>query len=894
MRILAYLRNLFRKRHVDEDLDAEVRSYAEMLAEEKMRDGMNPQGAKREARIELGGVEQVKERVREARAGAYIDSLLQDIRYGARLLRKNPGFTFVTVLTLALGIGANTAMYSFVDAALFKPPPVKSPGEIVNIYSTEAKDESGFNYAPLSYPDYKDFRDQSLSFAGLIGYAQNGVAIEGSEDSEIIPAEVVTENYFYALGVKPVIGRTFDPAPNHAPGDNPEAVLSYRLWQRKFGAAPGIIGRKLLLNGNSVEVVGVAPPEFLGLFRGISPDIWLPIMTDSALHLGDPVEDRGSQWLWTAGRLRPGVPTAQAQSELATIAAQLEKAYPKSNKDRSAKVFRADNVKILPDIDAAVSATAYVLLGFVGLVLLIVCANLSGIFLARASSRRKEIAVRMALGAGRLRLIRQMLTESILLSALGGVCALVLTAAFNRGLTRLLSGTMPLPIPVHFALGLDLNMRVLVYTAAMGVGATLSFGLIPALRISRGTLPSALQEETGKSTVSRRKHRTLGALVVAQVAISLLLLICAGLSVRSLLNANRVNPGFEASGVATASFVPSATGYTDAQVNTFYRQLAERVQALPNVSSVSFTERIPLTFAIQISAIAPQGQDTGPLETWSHVDRGSVGPGYFQTMRIPIMKGREFNEQDTATSPLVAIVNEILANRFWPGQDAVGRKIRFGEDEHYYEVVGIAHDGKYRTLGESPRPFAYRPLAQGQNHDYILLARVSGDPRPMLAAIRGEARALDARMPVMTLQTLEQRTSVSLLLPRAAGALFGLFGVLGLILASVGLYGVISYTASQRTHEIGIRMALGARPSEILQLIVRQGLMLTLTGVLIGTAAALVVTRVLSVMLYGISAQDPATFVGVSLLLIFIALVACYVPARRAIKVDPMVALRYE
>jgi predicted permease len=887
------IRNLFQRRRADEALDAEVRGYVDMLAEEKMSAGMNPEEARRAARIEAGGVEQVKESAREIRAGIWLEIFLQDLRYAARMLRKNPGFTAIAVLTLGLGIGANTAIFSFIDAILYKPLPVTAPEQLVDLYNFEGKNVTDINYMPLSFPDYQDLRDQNHSFSSVMAYADTLVAIQGAEESQIVGAEAVTENYFETLGVKPFLGRAFDPSPKHAPGDDPEVVLSYTIWKRMFAADPNIVGRTLVINATSMTVVGVAPSDFFGAFRGISPDLWLPLSMDAALHLYDPMNDRGSNWLLSLGRLKPGVTVAQAQAELATIAAQLEKEYPKTNKDRLIKILPANQVKFQPDIDTAVSATSYVLLGLVALVLLIACANLAGMLLARAAGRSKEIAVRMALGAGRLRLIRQMLTESLLLSFLGGLCALLLTVAFNRALTRLLE-SINLPVPIHIALGLDVNARVLGYTIAMVVGTTLLFGMIPALRASRGAIPSAMNEQGRSSTGSRKKHRTLNVLVVSQIAISLLLLICAGLSFRSLRNAYRVSPGFDPAGVATATFIPSRNGYTRMQIDSFYRQLGDRIRALPGVSSLAFAASLPLNLTIQVAACAPQGQDSQPLEKWPHLDRSIVGPNYFKAMRIPILQGREFAERDDGAAPPVVIVNEAAAKQFWPGQNPLGQKVRFGGEDKYSEVVGVARDGKYRTLGEAQRAFVYRPLAQGGNTDWILIVRIAGDPRPVTGEIREIARQLDSKIPMLHLQTLEERTAISLLLPRTGAAFFGLFGLLGLVLASVGLYGVIAYTASQRTHEIGIRMALGVRPRQILELIIRQGLTLAAFGVVIGLGGAFAATRVLSVMLYGVSARDPLTFAGISLVLILIAILACYIPARRAMSVDPMVALRYE
>ncbi len=890
-RLKNLFRNIFAKQHSDRELDDEVHSYVDLLANEKIREGMGSAEARRVAQLELGGVEQVKEQVREVRAGAWLDSLFQDLRYGARMLRKNPGFTAIAVLTLALGIGANTAIFSIVNALLFQPLPVNSPSELVDVYTTTSGEL--INYAPMAYPDYKDFRNQNTTLAGLAAFVPNFVALEHEGESQMVTIEAASGNYFDLLGVKPFLGRTFDASSDQVDAALPVAVLSYSTWQRRFHADPQIVGKTIVANGNVLTIIGVAPQNFNGLLRGLAPGLWVPLSMDSALHLGDPMDDRGSQWLFVTGRLKSGVRLQQVQAELSTIADRLTREYPITNKGRTTGVLAASKVKFIPDVDQALYATAGVLLAFVGLVLLIACANIAGMLLARASTRRREIALRLALGAGRFRLIRQLLTESLLLALLGGAGGLLLTALFNKLFTGFLEN-INLPIPVEFGLGLRIDVRVFAFTLTVITAATLLFGLIPAWKTSRVSLTSALKEASGSVSGGRAKHRMLGALVVGQVAISLLLLICAGLTLRTLLNSFRADPGFTSSGVATASIYPSLAGYDQAKASPVYRQFTDRIRALPGVLSVALAERLPLTLEMQISPCAQEGKDTVPIEQWRHLDRGAVGPGYFSTMRIAIMAGRDFTEMDTVKSPLVAVVNQTLAKDFWPGRDPIGQKLRFGTDEKYYEVVGVAHDGNYRLLGESPRPFVYRSVQQIQNPDLILLARVVGDSRPVYTAIREVARQIDAKIPVMKLESLEDKTSIALLPSRACAAVFGLLGMIGLLLASVGLYSVISYTASQRTHEIGIRMALGARPREVLQLVLRQALLLTFIGVAIGLATALAATRVLSVMLYGISARDPLTFSAVVILLIVVALAACWIPARRAMHVDPMVALRHE
>ena len=889
-RMKSLWRNIFAKHRNDRELDAELRSYLDQLAEEKMRMGLTPEEARRAARIELGGLEQVKENVREVRAGAWLDSLLQDLRYGARMLRKNPGFTAVAVLTLALGIGANTSIFSIVNALLFQPLPVHAPSELVDIYTTTAGDL--INYAPMSYPDYKNFRAQSSTLTGLAAFAPDFVALEHQDDSEMVGVEEASENYFDVLGVKPFLGRTFDALQDETAG-YPVAVLSYSTWQRRFGADPRIVGRTLVANGSVLTIIGVAPENFHGMLRGLAPALWVPLSMNSPLHLANPMDDRGSQWLFVTGRMKPSVSVQQTQVELNTIADQLTREYPNTNKGRTVGVLAASKVKTFPDADEALFATSYVLLAFVALVLLIACANIAGMLLARASTRRREIALRLTLGARQFRLVRQLLTESLLLASFGGTFGLFLTALLNKVLTRLLQD-IHLPLPVEFGLGLRVDVRVFAFTLGVVTVATLLFGLIPAWKTSRVVLNSALKEDSGTLSGGRAKHRMLGALVVGQVAISLLLLICAGLTFRTLLNAFRADPGFSSSGVATTSIYPSLAGYDKQKSEAFYHQLTDRIRVLPGVESVALADRLPLTLLMQIDTCAPQGRDSGPNEHWEPVDRAGVGPGYFPTMRIPILAGREFADTDTPKSPHVVVVNQTLAKEFWPGKDPIGQSLRFKAEDTYSEVVGVVRDGKYRLLGESPRPFIYRPAQQTESPDMILLVRASGDPRPVYSAIRDEARQIDVKIPVMKFESLEEKTSIALLPSRACAIVFGLLGSIGLILASVGLYGVISYTASQRTHEIGIRMALGAEPFEVLRLVLGEGLSLTFIGVIIGLAGAVAVTRVLSLVLYGVSARDPLTFTAVVILLMVVTLAACWIPARRAMRVDPMIALRHE
>ena len=882
------IRNWRRRRRADAELDEEVRGYAAMVAEEKIRGGADAHEARREANMELGGVEQVKQQTREARAGHFLETLWQDVRYGARMLGKNRGFTFVAVVTLALGIGANTAIFSVINSFLFKPLPVRAPQELVDVYNTPSKDEHAvLDYTPLAYPDFVDFRDQSKLLSGLLAYAPTQLALDRGGDSRMIPAEEVTGNYFRELGVRMGLGSGFEEAQDRAPGADAQAVLSYAMWQNQFASDPNIVGKTIALNGHPMTVAGVTSPDFHGLMRGVAPKLWVPISMDSVLHLGNPVKDRGSQWLLVMGRLKTDVSIRQAQAELEAIAKQLARTYPDSNRERGAVLLPASQVKIIPEADKMLSATSVVLLGFAGLILLIACANIAGMLMARATDRRREIAIRAALGGGRLRLVRQLLTENLLLSVIGGAAALVVTSLLNSSLSQALMN-LNTSLPVGFGLTIDIDGRVLAFTAATVLGTTFLFGLIPSLSTSKRGLAEALKQEGGAATGSRSKHRLLNALVVGQLTISLMLLICAGLSLRSLWNASRVNPGFDVSNLATANFNVSLAGYDATQANAFYERLISRILALPGVTTASETDRLPLTFNVEISGYALAGttQPNSPVPT------ATVNRDYFQTMRIPILRGRAFDDRDKPKSTPVLIVNEALANRFWPRQDPIGKLVSHNGKK--YEVVGVAADGKYVTLGESPRPYVYLSMRQSEISNRILIARTLGNPATALASIRQIAKQLDPNIPVTNLETVQQATSVSLLLPRAGGVVFGLFGLLGLILASMGLYGVIAYTVAQRTHEIGIRIALGASHRQIARLVMGRGLVIVLSGVVLGLACAFALTRVLSILLYGISATDPLTFAVVVIVLTFVGVIACYVPARRAVRVDPLVALRHE
>jgi len=825
-----------------------------------------------------------------------------DLRSALRMLVKNPGFTIAAVLTMAIGIGLNSAVFSVVNAVLFRPLPVEAPEELVNVYTVTPNEF--LSHLPWAYPDFEDLRAQNASFSDVMAYSFTPVALEHAGESELIFAETVTGNYFDALGVRPVVGRAFTADDDRRGEARQVAVLSHASWQRRFGGDPGVVGADVRLNGRVFTVLGVAPEGFNGLMRGLAPELWLPfenirsfdlalagvnIQDDDAGPQLNRLDDRARRWHWVSARLAPGVTPEQAAAEVATLGVRLAQEYPDSNEDRAFTALPASSVRVMPGVDQVLYTASFVVMGLVALVLLIACANLANMLLARTLSRRKEIATRLALGASRGRIARQLLVEGLALALLGGALGLALALASNKAL-----GVLELPLPVQLVLDLAVDVRVVAFTFAMAALTAVVFGMAPAREATRADLAAALHEDARGSIGSVGRRRLRNALVVAQVALSLLLLICAGLSVRSARNAHSIDPGFNPAGVATAQFSPSLQGYDRARTEDFYRRLAERLEGQPGVRSVSYAASLPLTFEIRIEGVAAEGKDAAPTEEWPVVDVGDVAPGYFETLGIPVLRGRGFSEHDTADAPGVAVVNETLAARFWPGEEALGKRLRVDGEEPYFEVVGVARDGKYRTLGEDPRPYLYRPVAQNFSDRQIVLVRGEGDARALLPSIRQAVRELDDKMAMTGLEPLEQAMSSSLLLPRFGATLFGLFGVIGLLLAAVGLYGVMAYAVSQRTHEIGVRVAMGARRVDVLGMVVRQGLKLTAAGVVLGVAGAAVVTRSLESVLYGVSATDAVTFAGVSLFLVAVALASCYVPARRASRVDPVVALRSE
>jgi predicted permease len=809
------------------------------------------------------------------------------------MLLKNPGFTLIAVVTLALGVGANSLIFSLVNALLLRPLPVEKPEQLAAVHTS---DFSSTQYGGSSYPDYVDFRDRNQVFSGTVAYMPTAFSLNVDGANERAFGEVVSGNYFSTLGVKPALGRGFLPEEDRTPGERAVVVIGHKLWKNRFGGDPAVVGRAIKLNGHSFTIIGVAPEKHSGLIRGIGSDLWVPaMMMKQAAPGGDYLVERGARGFLVMGRLKPGVTLDQAQADFRRIAEQLFKEWPQEwtnvrNQSRVISLLPEGHARILPDLRTPVVIFMSLLMTVVGLVLLIACANLANMLLARATARRKEIAIRLSLGASRGRLIRQLITESLSLSLLGGVAGLLI-GVWGTGL--LMAFKPPAPVPIEIDLGAD--WRVLGFTFGLSLLTGVLFGLAPALAASRPDLVSSLKDEAGGAT---GRGRLRGALVIAQVALSLMLLICSGLFIRSLRNAGSVDLGFDADNLLAMSMDLQLQGYTEPAGRNFSRQLLDRVRTLPGIVSASMTDELPLGGGAR-RAITIEGYTAQPGES-TEVNSSSVAPGYFETLGVPLLRGRAFNEQDREGSPGVAIINEAFARRYWPGQEPIGKRIQMGvarsgaNESPYLEVVGVVKDGKYVTLGEEATPFFYLNLAQLYQSSPTLIVRTRGNPSDYLAAVRGEVAALDKSLPLYDVKTMRQHLGLALLPARLAGNVLGVFGLVALVMAAAGIYGVMAYSVAQRTREIGVRMALGASAGAVLRLVTKQGMKLTLVGIVIGLAASLALTRLMKSLLFGVSATDPLTFVVVALLLIVVALLACYVPARRAAKVDPMVALRCE
>ena len=878
------IKAMFAQVKANHEFDEELQAHLQLLRERFASQGMSPADADAAARRQFGNTTFVQQRQREARTFLSPSILWRDISYGMRMLRKSPGSTAAIVIALALGIGMNTCVFTFVNALLLRPPTaVHAPAELREVF-LHRRGASGFeSYMPLSYPDYADYRDRTRSFTGLVAFDGDPVSViwNRSGEGQAQQLQLVSGNYFSVLGINASLGRTFSMADDQLASPQPAVVLGHAFWQDRLGSDPNILGKPVLLNGTNFTVVGVAPAGFTGMAIGIEPDFWAPLtIAEKIFHDPGRLNSRHTFWLLVAGRLPSGANVASANAEMLVISHQIELAHSDSNKDLEAMLFPAT---MMPGpYRGIVTAFTGLLMAVFGLVLLIACVNAASLLLVRATGRAREMAIRSALGAGRPRLIRQMLMESLLLCTAAG-CAGVALASWT---TRLLMALKPAALPLTLRVPLD--WRVLLFTAFVSMLTGIAFGIIPALRSARVDTVVVLKEEV--QTAGYRKSRLRTGLMITQIATCVVLLIGATLCVRSLLNANSIDPGFDTQHEVVASLDPGSLGYTPQKVDAFSLRLLENIRALPNVTSASYAEHLPLGTSREQSA-AIEGTHADTEQNHLQVDVFRVAPDYFKTLGIPLLRGRDFTQREGQGADSALVVNEELAKHFWPGVDPVGKTIILAGEKAKYLVVGVVPTGKYRTLGESPIPVIYRTELPPR---LTLVVRTSADPKSLLDTVRRQVPIVDPSMTATDIQTIGDYMSFPLFPARTIGLLLGASGILALVLAWIGLFGVISYAVSQRTREIGVRMAMGAHQADVLKLVMRQGLFVTAVGLSIGLTASLAVTRFLSSLLYGIRPNDPLTIVGVSVGLIVVTMLACYIPARHAMRVDPVIALRYE
>jgi predicted permease len=824
-----------------------------------------------------------------------MSTFLQDLKFGARLLAKTPGFTVVAALSLALGIGANTTIFTLVNAVLLNPLPVEDPSQLVSVWTTDERNQgTGLDFLQTSPMNFKDLRDKNEVFSGMTGHVGLPLNITGgSGQPEQIFGELVTGNYFSVLGARPQIGRGFLPDEDQTPGEKLVTVLGYGEWQKRFGGDPSIVGSTISLNGAAFTVVGVMPKGFKGTNAIGAPALWVPYMTFPQttngffLELAAPGNRRGLVFNIT-GRLKPGVTVQQADANLKTIARQLEQEYPNDNKGRSVTLVPLAQATINPGFRDNIVKAGGLLMTIVGLVLLIACANVANLLLARAAARQKEIAVRLSLGAGRGRLIMQLLTEGTLLACIGGAAGLLI-AYWAQGL---LWSFRP-PFLAADAIDLHPDMRVLMFTLAVSIATGVIFGLAPAIQASRPDLVVELKEKTSAPTGSSRLFSLRNVLVSSQVALSLVALVGAGLFLRSLQHAQQISPGFDSDHLAVLSFDLGAQGYTEERGRQFQQRVLERAAAVAGVQAASVASTVPLFAGGFARTVFLEGQDASDRRAGRLVQISVVGSRYLETVGIPLLRGRTLSETDQPTTPIAVVVNETMAKKFWPEQDAIGKRFKFFGQDFFNQVVGIAKDSKYNFIGEEETPFIYQATTQVYQPQLSLFVKAS-QPSAVLGTVRREVQQLDRNLPLTNVFTLSEIFDQALWAPRMAAWLLAVFAGLSLVLSVIGIYGVMAYAVSQRTRELGIRMALGASRGDVLRLVVMQGLRLTLMGVAFGLAASLAVTRLIASLLYSVSPTDLVTFTVVPLLLGAAALLASYLPALRATRIDPMVALRYE
>jgi predicted permease len=857
-----------------------------MATEEKIKSGMSREDARREVRLEMGSPEVAKEIVGAAGWESLVETSWQDLRFAARMLRKNPSFTTVAVLTLALGIAANTTVLSWISATLLNPiPGVAHTSDLVTVMRGDRTDHPT---PPFSYPDLRDLSERTQTFSGLLGYHDDYMSLTGVAKPERIYGALTTANYFDVLGVHPILGRAFLPEEGTLRAGAAVIVIGYAVWQNHFAGDPQIVGKTIQINRHPYTVVGVAPRDFTGCAPGLRTELWIPASMDRDVWGFNRPDYRGIFWLNELGKLRPGVTKNQAQAELNLLMREIAKRFPEDHRDSPNEISLDPLWRSPFGINGYLYKILPMLLGLAGVLLLLACANVASLLLVRSVGRRREIAIRLGMGASRKQIIRQFLIESLLLGLLGGTAAIAITVWTSRSIVAFFPpSSLPLTHDAH------IDQRVLFVTIAVSILAAIIFGIFPALRSSSLPVQSVLKEEATSVSLTLHKSRLLSGLVVAQISLSLVLLVCAGLFTRSLQKAQQSDPGFEASHLMLTSYELSPAGYTRATGAAFDRQVLDRLSALPGVESVTLADFSPLSFSIHSDYLQIEGYVPQPYESME-ISRAIVGPNYFRTLRTSVISGREFTAADTAESQLVAVVNQAFVDRYWPGANALGKQVTDGGDR--FTVVGVARNAKYRLLTSPTEPVIYLPNYQAYSptHDTTIHLRTTGDPRTMASSVEETIHQLNPELPLFNVNPLSVTMQLGTLFGRVAATFAASFGFLAMVLAAVGVYGVVAYTTRQRAREVGIRMALGAEKGDIYRLVLGQGFRLTLAGLVVGTALGLAFTRLLKAQLFGVSETDAITFASVGLLLAVVALLACHIPARRATRVDPMVALHYE
>jgi macrolide transport system ATP-binding/permease protein len=877
------LRSLFRRTQVDQELQQELRDHLEQQIKVNLARGMSSEEARYSALRALGGVTQIEEQCRDTRGVNTIENFLQDLRYGLRQLRRSPGFSVLAILCLTLGIGANAAVFSWIEGILFRPYPAVTHQEQLLALAGTARGESG--HTAISWPDFADLQRNCTLFDAFFVSKIMGTTLSIGDRAEVTTGSIVSANYFDAIGVHPILGRGFDPGEDSGRNAHPVTVISYQLWQGRFKGDPQIVGKTQRLNGVLHTIVGVMPQGFYGTFVGWAMQFWVPASMEENFEGGGyKLEDRGARWIEAYVRLKPGVAQAQAQQEISAVAKRLEADYPDTNRGRGIKLWPLWQTPF--NNAGTLLPTLEIMLAVVVFVLLIACANVGNLLLVRSFARRHEMTVRLAIGAGRGRLVKQLLTEGLILSAFGAAGGLLVAYWCRHALVLL----FPARGGVAMHLPGEIDWRVLALSAGVCLIATLLLGLVPAMQTGKIDLASALKAESAGVVGGRGRAWVRSGLVVMQVSLSFVLLVGAGLLLQSLQRIRTTSPGFSTHGVLQTVVPLVSAGYDAPRAQSFQDALLERVKALPGVESAAFARMTPLSYGSFSSApIAVDGYQAPPEEQ-PIVQYNEVGPDYFGTMGIPLVSGREFTRADDEKAALVAVVNEKMAAQYWRGRNPIGERVQI--KGRWMQVVGVARDSKYESVRETPKPFFYVPLRQNFARGAGLYIRTPLSPETMATALAREVHALDGNLALYEVITLQEQVDRSTSPQMVAVTLVGVLSGLALLLAAIGLYGVMSYAVSQSTRELGLRMALGADATDLLRLVFSRGLALTAGGVALGAAVALGMTRLLGNLLYKVSPRDPLAFGSALAVMAIASLAACFLPAWRAARTDPARALR--